>query len=254
MNEATDAVNGGEDFERATRVRGGGGVYEATVSRAWEICGPNGGYMATIALRAAGAEAKIATPVSFYAQFLRIARFDAIEARVTVVQSGRRSESIRVSLVQDGKAVLEALLRTALPSEGLEHTALTPPDVPPPEALPRAEDLRDPNGGHLSDPSRGAVLVADQEGVTVGFAILASTWTVEDGGRVAWLEELYVVPSLRGAGIGKCLLEEALRTAREMGCLAMDLEVDFEHARAENLYARAGFRRLPRTRWSLRLG
>ena len=141
MNQATDSGSG-EDFEHATRVRGGGGTYQATLSPAWEIWGPNGGYMATIALRAAGAEAKIPSPVSFYAQFLRVARFDTIEARVTVVQSGRRSESIRVSLVQDGKAVLEGLLRTALPGEGLEHTAFTAPQIPPPEALPRAEDLR----------------------------------------------------------------------------------------------------------------
>jgi GNAT superfamily N-acetyltransferase len=107
--------------------------------------------------------------------------------------------------------------------------------------------------GHLSDPSRGAVLVARVEGRIVGFAILATTWTVEHGGRVAWLEELYVVPSCRNGGIGTRLLEHALRAARDMGCLAVDLEVDVEHARAENMYARAGFRRLPRVRWSLSL-
>jgi GNAT superfamily N-acetyltransferase len=107
--------------------------------------------------------------------------------------------------------------------------------------------------GHLTDGSRGAVLVAKNGRATVGFAILATTWTVEHGGRVAWLDELYVVPAMRNAGVGTELLNRALETAREMGCLAVDLEVDAEHARAENLYARAGFRRLPRTRWSLLL-
>lgn len=107
--------------------------------------------------------------------------------------------------------------------------------------------------GHFDDPSRGAVLVAKDEDVTVGFAILATTWTVEHGGRVAWLEELYVLPSTRNSGIGTQLLSHALATARELGCLAVDLEVDVEHARAENLYARAGFRPLPRARWALSL-
>jgi GNAT superfamily N-acetyltransferase len=107
--------------------------------------------------------------------------------------------------------------------------------------------------GLLADPSRGAVLVAKEHDALVGFAILALTWTVEHGGRVAWLEELYVVPSRRAVGIGTILLDHALRTASEMGCLAVDLEVDVEHARAEHLYARAGFRRLPRARWSLGL-
>lgn len=107
--------------------------------------------------------------------------------------------------------------------------------------------------GHFTDSTRGAVLVAKTENATVGFAILATTWTVEHGGRVIWLEELYVIPSMRNSGVGSRLLEHALETAREMGCLAVDLEVDVEHARAENLYARAGFHRLPRTRWSLSL-
>jgi GNAT superfamily N-acetyltransferase len=76
---------------------------------------------------------------------------------------------------------------------------------------------------------------------------------VEHGGRVAWLEELYVVPARRNAGIGQLLLDEVLQTAKGLGCLAVDLEVDVEHARAEHLYERAGFRRLRRMRWTLGL-
>src|SRR5215831_19227049 len=80
--------------------------------------------------------------------------------------------------------------------------------------------------GHFTDDTRGAVLVAKTETATVGFAILATTWTVEYGGRVVWLEELYVLPSMRNGGVGTVLLQHALDTAREMGCLAVDLEVD----------------------------
>src|SRR5207237_398747 len=85
--------------------------------------------------RPAGAEAAIKNPATFYCQFLRVARFEAIEAAVAVVQAGRRSESIRVSLVQGGKPVLEGLLRTALPGDGIEHEAYTAPEVPAPETL-----------------------------------------------------------------------------------------------------------------------
>jgi acyl-CoA thioesterase II len=133
------------DFEQATRVEGKNGVYGASVSPAWEIVGPNGGYMASIAMRAAAREAQIRSPASFYCQFLRVARFEAIEARVNVVQSGRRSEAIRVSLLQDDKPVAEALLRNALPGEGLEHTAYRAPEAPDPESLPAFEDLRRPD-------------------------------------------------------------------------------------------------------------
>jgi acyl-CoA thioesterase len=97
--------------------------------------------MAAIALRAAAGEAAIKRPASFYCHFIRPARFDAIDARVTVIQQGRRAESIRVSLIQDGKPVVEGLLRTALPSEGLVHRAAVAPSVPAPEALPALDEF-----------------------------------------------------------------------------------------------------------------
>lgn len=160
------------DLDSDTRVTGERGVYGATLSRAWEIWGPNGGYLATIALRAAGAEASIPTPASIYCQFLRVAKFEHVEARVTVLQRGRRSESIRVTLIQDDKPVLEGLVRTALSGPGLEHDERRAPDVPRPETLPTADELRKPGAPRFAfwdniearvlsperlDPDRGAL-------------------------------------------------------------------------------------------------
>jgi GNAT superfamily N-acetyltransferase len=106
--------------------------------------------------------------------------------------------------------------------------------------------------GLVDDPQRGRVLIAcDPE--PIGIAVLAFTWTLEHGGRVAWLEELFVVESRRGAGVGLAILHRALEAAAAAGCLAVDLEVDVDHERAEHLYEREGFRRLPRRRWTKRL-
>lgn len=101
----------------------------------------------------------------------------------------------------------------------------------------------------LQDPSLGRILLAIEGDHAIGLAVLAFTWTLEHGGLVAWLDELYVVPARREGGVGRHLLQEALRTAREAGCAAVELEVESDHARAENLYAREGFERLPRRRW-----
>ncbi len=79
------------------------------------------------------------------------------------------------------------------------------------------------------------------------------TWTLEHGGRSAWLEELYVQPEYRGRGIGQKLLAAAINRAREEGCRAIDLEVDRGHPRASHLYDREGFVRLARTRWVLKM-
>jgi len=107
--------------------------------------------------------------------------------------------------------------------------------------------------GVLDDPGRGVLLLARLDGQPVAVAYLAWTWTLEHGGRVGWLEELYVRPEHRNGGVGTALLSDACRRARESGCLAIDLEVESGHARAIRLYERHAFRRLDRTRLSLRL-
>jgi GNAT superfamily N-acetyltransferase len=122
-----------------------------------------------------------------------------------------------------------------------EHDIELPPDV-----------LRHAVLGIIDDPQRGRVLIAyDPE--PIGIAVLAFTWTLEHGGRVAWLEELFVVEPRRDARVGVTMLHRALEAAAAAGCLAVDLEVDVDHGRAEHLYEREGFRRLPRRRWTKRL-
>src|SRR4029077_20273976 len=52
------------DLAVDTAVEGHDGRYTARLSRDWEIWGPNGGYVAALALRAAGAPSRLAAPAS----------------------------------------------------------------------------------------------------------------------------------------------------------------------------------------------
>ena len=61
-------VMGSLDIESA--VEGGDGRFTAQVSRDWEIWGPNGGFLAMLALRAAGAHTDLRRPASFSCHFL----------------------------------------------------------------------------------------------------------------------------------------------------------------------------------------
>jgi GNAT superfamily N-acetyltransferase len=106
--------------------------------------------------------------------------------------------------------------------------------------------------GLLIDGERGAVLLA-YDPHPIGIGVLAYTWTLEHGGRVGWLDELFVVPERRCRGIGLALLRRALEVARSAGCRAVDLEVDAAHVRAQRLYEREGFHSLHRSRWAKRL-
>ena len=119
------------------------------------------------------------------------------------------------------------------------------------ESTPRRE-IASAVAGMLAHPSRGFMLLATLGGSAIGVAYVSFIWTLEYGGRSAWLEELYVRPEHRGRGIGRRLLLAAIARARRQGCRAIDLEVDRRHPRASHLYDREGFVRLPRTRWVFR--
>ena len=130
------------DFERDTGVEGSAGRYTARLSADWDIWGPNGGYVAAVALRAAGAEAAIKRPASFAAHYLSVAAFATVDIEVETLRRGRRSESFQVAMRQDGKPILTALVRTAAPSDGLVHDDARMPAVPSPEGLKSTEELR----------------------------------------------------------------------------------------------------------------
>ncbi|MBN1656942.1 MAG: GNAT family N-acetyltransferase [Anaerolineae bacterium] len=112
-----------------------------------------------------------------------------------------------------------------------------------------ASVLREAVAAMFERDELGFFVVAREGGKAVGLAAVSLAWTLEHGGKSAWLDELYVLPERRGRGIGTALLHEAVRHAAASGCAAVDLEVDRGHTRAEALYARAGFHPLPRSRW-----
>jgi acyl-CoA thioesterase len=131
----------GADLEHATRVDGDDGRYVARLSEAWEIWGPNGGYLAAIALRAAGRVARIPRPASFYCHFLSSPAFAAVQLDVTVLKQGRRAESLQVAMTQQGRPILQALGKTVAEGPGHRDRHLRAPDVAPPERLESYERL-----------------------------------------------------------------------------------------------------------------
>lgn len=131
------------DFERDTRVVGSDGRYKIDLCEDWDIWGPNGGYLAAVALRSVGAEAQIRRPATFTAHYLSVARFATVDVEVTALRRGRRSESFRVSMRQEGKPILEGLAWTAAERDGLAHDVTEPPDVRPADELKSIEELTD---------------------------------------------------------------------------------------------------------------
>ena len=130
------------DLEVDTRLEAlGEGRFGATLSSDWEIWGPNGGYLAAVALRACGEVARVPRPVSFTCHFLRRGEFREAEICVRALQQGRRSESLSFELKQDGRVLAAGMLRTAAEGAGLQHDVSVMPRVPGPESLQPIEKL-----------------------------------------------------------------------------------------------------------------
>ena len=117
----------------------------------------------------------------------------------------------------------------------------------------QAEPLAKVLSNAVNEPACGFLLTARVDGQIVGVAYVATILSAEHCGIVAWLEELYVAPKHRGGGIGSGLVETVLERARELGAVAIDLEVDEAHRQVATLYQGFGFRPLKRSRWVKRL-
>ncbi|MBB3356365.1 MULTISPECIES: GNAT family N-acetyltransferase [unclassified Novosphingobium] len=81
-------------------------------------------------------------------------------------------------------------------------------------------------GEHLFGPRPMAeVLVAEQDGVGQGFALFFHNFSTFEGKPGIYLEDLYVRPEARGAGLGKALLQALARLAVARGCARLEWSV-----------------------------
>jgi acyl-CoA thioesterase-2 len=129
------------DLSVDTKVTGGDGRYRATLSPDWAIWGPNGGYLATVALRAAGEATSLSRPASFMGHYLNVAEFDEIDIEVESIRASTRAESLRVSMIQRERPIFEGLVWVVAGGRGFEHDVMAMPEVPGPDGLRSIEEI-----------------------------------------------------------------------------------------------------------------
>ncbi|MCJ7726731.1 MAG: GNAT family N-acetyltransferase [Acidimicrobiia bacterium] len=103
-------------------------------------------------------------------------------------------------------------------------------------------DLLDKAGRFLSEPANAAFLATDGEEV-VGVATITTTFGFEVG-RYAELEDLYVVPTHRSAGLASDLVEAAVAWCRSRECSIVEVVVTPDGELRHHLtawYLRRGF-------------
>jgi GNAT superfamily N-acetyltransferase len=101
----------------------------------------------------------------------------------------------------------------------------------PEQVVNTAKDL----GVHLFDERICEAIVAEKNNQIIGFALYYtnySTWK----GKCLYLEDFYVLPELRGEGIGSLLFDKVVEIARERGVKRMDWQVLDWNEPALNFY------------------
>ncbi|MBP1642294.1 MAG: family N-acetyltransferase [Acidobacteria bacterium] len=94
----------------------------------------------------------------------------------------------------------------------------------------------------LETPELGRLaLLHSEAGEPVGYLFLSFYFSLELGGPVALLDELFVEPAHRGRGLGSRVVGELVEVARGLGLRALQLESERTNARATALYQRLGF-------------
>jgi len=104
----------------------------------------------------------------------------------------------------------------------------------------REEEVRASVYELLLNPSVGRAFLIYQAELCIGYVVLSFDFSLEYGGKNAWIDELFVRPEFRGHGIGSRTLDFAAQTARELGARVLHLEVNRGNPAVE-LYRRCGF-------------
>jgi GNAT superfamily N-acetyltransferase len=92
-------------------------------------------------------------------------------------------------------------------------------------------------------------LIGEINGTARGFALWFMNYSTWLGRWGLYLEDLYVQPSARGAGLGKALLVELARIARSRGCGRMEWSVLDWNTPAIEFYKSLGAK--PMSEWTV---
>jgi GNAT superfamily N-acetyltransferase len=138
--------------------------------------------------------------------------------------------TLRAAAPTDTAAIV-GLIRELAAFEQLEHLVqVTPASLQP----------------HLFGPKPVAeAVVAEVAGTVVGFALFFTNFSTFLGQPGLYLEDLYVQPQHRGAGLGKALLQHLGALALQRGCGRFEWSVLDWNQNAIDFYQRMGAAVLP---------
>lgn len=83
-----------------------------------------------------------------------------------------------------------------------------------------------------------------------GYGLIAKTYSQEAGGKVVWIEEIYVKETFRNKGLGSEFIEYV---KNNISAKRYRLETEPENKKAQELYKRHGFKHFEYINYSLNI-
>ena len=105
----------------------------------------------------------------------------------------------------------------------------------------------------LADERLGHVWFIQADSKDVGHVVVTLCFSMEYGGLIAYVDDLFVQRAFRRAGLGTAALEEVKAFCAKRGVGALFVETGQENAAAQALYRRAGLVNTDRQLLALRL-
>jgi GNAT superfamily N-acetyltransferase len=93
----------------------------------------------------------------------------------------------------------------------------------------------------LSDPRLGRVWLIEQAAAEVGYVVVTFVYGMEYGGLMAFVDDFFVRPAFRNAGLGTTALTAARDACALLGVRALSVEVAGDNAPALAVYRCTGF-------------
>ena len=97
------------------------------------------------------------------------------------------------------------------------------------------------NCRNLLSEDNSYILVAEIEGIVVGFVNFTTRKTILHRGLSGLIDELTIAKNYRGKGIGRQLLSSAIEKSRQLGCCEVEVSTEKTNIKAREFYRQCGF-------------
>jgi GNAT superfamily N-acetyltransferase len=102
------------------------------------------------------------------------------------------------------------------------------------------DTLREGIRALLEGHAPGKYWVAEQDGRVVGQLLITFEWSDWRNRMVWWIQSVYVLPDMRGAGVFRTLFDATRHEAQAAGAGGLRLYVDNTNTKAQTVYAALG--------------